>query len=169
MFSFPKAKCWWVSQSRHRVFKPRHPHVRILLLKNIYSYFNTSAASIVQLGWEISLSLAQELISTDKNAFFLLHKLLSTSLFGFGNRLDQCFHFFFFFFFIYHNWSLITILWWFFTCIHTNQPWVYMCSPSWPPPSSSFPIPSLRAFPVHQPWAHSLIHPTWNGDLFHIW
>ena len=33
-----------------------------------------------------------------------------------------------------------------------NQPWIYMCSPSWSPPTS-LPIPSLWVFPVHQPWA----------------
>ena len=48
------------------------------------------------------------------------------------------FFFFFFHFLIYFNWRLITILWWFLPYIHMNQPWVYMCSPSWtslPPPS----------------------------------
>ena len=36
--------------------------------------------------------------------------------------------------------NYFTILWWFFPYIHMNQPWVYMCSPSWPslpPPSPS--------------------------------
>ena len=43
-------------------------------------------------------------------------------------------------FLIYFNWRLITILWWFLSYIHMNQPWVYMCSPPWPslpPPSPS--------------------------------
>ena len=35
--------------------------------------------------------------------------------------------------------------------IDMNQPWVYMCPPSWNPPNS-LAIPSLRAVPVHQPW-----------------
>ena len=34
-----------------------------------------------------------------------------------------------------------TILWWFLPCIDMNQPWVYMCSPSWTPvPPPSHPI-----------------------------
>ena len=36
--------------------------------------------------------------------------------------------------------SYFTILWWFLPYIHMNQPWVYMCSPSWlslPPPYAS--------------------------------
>ena len=38
----------------------------------------------------------------------------------------------------FFNWRLInfTILWWFLPYIHMNQPWVYMCSPSWTPLSS---------------------------------
>ena len=34
-----------------------------------------------------------------------------------------------------------------------NQPWIYMCSPSRPPPPASLSIPSLWVFPVHQPRA----------------
>ena len=29
--------------------------------------------------------------------------------------------------------NYFTILWWFLPYIDMNQPWVYMCSPSWPP------------------------------------
>ena len=57
--------------------------------------------------------------------------------------------------------------WWFLPYIHMNQPWVYMCSPSWnplPPPSPSHP----SVIPVHQPWAPCLMHRTWTGDLFHM-
>ena len=39
--------------------------------------------------------------------------------------------------------------------IDMNQPWVYMCPPSWTPPSTSLPIPFLWVIPVHQPWAPS--------------
>ena len=43
------------------------------------------------------------------------------------------------FFLIYFNWRLITYnIVWFLPYIHMNQPWVYMCSPSWP----SLPSPS---------------------------
>ena len=38
--------------------------------------------------------------------------------------------------------NYFTIFWWFLPYIHTNQPWVYMCSPSWtplPPPSPYHP------------------------------
>ena len=48
----------------------------------------------------------------------------------------------FLFFKIYFNWRLITILWWFLPYIDINQPWVDMCSPSWPsllPPSHPIP------------------------------
>ena len=38
--------------------------------------------------------------------------------------------------------------------IDMNQPWVYICSPSWP----SLPIPSLRVIPAHQLWAPCLMH-----------
>ena len=36
-------------------------------------------------------------------------------------------------------------------------------------PPSSLPVPSLWVFPVHQPQASSIMHPTWTGDSFHIW
>ena len=72
-------------------------------------------------------------------------------------RNYQCFSFFLSFFFFCHsvlflfyfyfNWRLITILWWFLPYIHMNQPWVYMCSLSWPslqPPSPSHPSGSSQ-------------------------
>ena len=40
-----------------------------------------------------------------------------------------------------------TILWWFLPYINMNQPWIYMCSPSWnplPPPSPSHPSGSSQ-------------------------
>ena len=57
-------------------------------------------------------------------------------------------------FFIYlFNWRLITILWWFLPYTDMNQPWVYMCFPSWtplPPPSASHPSgSSQRTIPEH--------------------
>ena len=36
-----------------------------------------------------------------------------------------------FFLIIYFNWRLITMLWWVLPYIDRNQPWVYMCLPSW--------------------------------------
>ena len=44
-----------------------------------------------------------------------------------------------------------TILWWFLPYIHMNQPWVYMCSPSWP----SLPSPS----PSHPSWSSQCTSP----------
>ena len=43
--------------------------------------------------------------------------------------------------------NYFTILWWFLPYIHINQPWVYMCSPSWsslPPSSPSHPSGSSQ-------------------------
>ena len=36
-------------------------------------------------------------------------------------------------------------------------------------PSTSVPIPSLRAIPVHKPWVPYLMQQTWTGDLIDIW
>ena len=61
----------------------------------------------------------------------------------------------FYFFFIYFyqlEANYFTILQWLLPYIDMNQPWIYMCSPS-EAPSTSLPIPSLWAFPVHQPQA----------------
>ena len=43
--------------------------------------------------------------------------------------------------------NFFTILWWFLPYIHMNQPWLYMCSPSWtplPPPSPFHPSGSSQ-------------------------
>ena len=71
------------------------------------------------------------------------------------------------FFFNYYYFKF-TILYWF--ChIKMNPPWVYTCSPSWPPPTSH-PIPSLWVIPVQQQLqASCILHSTWTGDLFWIW
>ena len=53
--------------------------------------------------------------------------------------------------------------------IDMNLPWVCMCSPSWTPPPTFLPIPSLWVIPVHQPRAPCSMHQTWTGDPFHIW
>ena len=50
--------------------------------------------------------------------------------------------------------NYFTILWWFLTYIHMNQPWVYMCSPSWPslpPPSPSHPSQSSHCTSPEHP------------------
>ena len=55
---------------------------------------------------------------------------------------------------IYFNWRLITLLWWFLPYIHMNQPWVYMCSPSWtslPPPFLSHPSGSSQCTSPEHP------------------
>ena len=53
--------------------------------------------------------------------------------------------------------------------INMNLPRVYTCSPSWTPPSTSLPIPSLWVISVHQPQASCILHRTYTGDLFLIW
>ena len=53
--------------------------------------------------------------------------------------------------------------------INMNPPRVYMCSPSWNPPPTSLPVPSLWVIPVHQPQASCILHQTWTGDSFLIW
>ena len=50
--------------------------------------------------------------------------------------------------------NCFTILWWFLPYIHMNQPWVYMCSPSWtplPPPSPSHPSGSSKCTGPQRP------------------
>ena len=50
--------------------------------------------------------------------------------------------------------NYFTILWWFLSYIHMNQPWVYMCSPSWPflpPPSPSHPSGSSQCTSPEHP------------------
>ena len=61
-----------------------------------------------------------------------------------------------FFKFIFISCRLITLQYcsgFFLPYIDMNQPWIYMCSPSWTPPSTSLPITSPWIIPVHQPWA----------------
>ena len=55
-------------------------------------------------------------------------------------------HFLFLFYFkrIYFSWSIITILWWALRYISMSQPWVSVCSPSWPPPSCSPVLPGCQ-------------------------
>ena len=50
--------------------------------------------------------------------------------------------------------NCFTILWWFLPYIDMNQPWVYMCSPSWtplPPPSPSHPSGSTQCTSPEHP------------------
>ena len=52
--------------------------------------------------------------------------------------------FFFLFSFIYLLYNIVLVL----PYIDMNPPWLYMCSPSWTPPPTSLPIPSLWVNPV---------------------
>ena len=50
--------------------------------------------------------------------------------------------------------NYFTIVWWFLPYIHMNQPWMYMCSPSWPshpPPSPSHPSASSQCTSPEHP------------------
>ena len=72
---------------------------------------------------------------------FNIHKYVTNCLITTATLL------FFSFFKIYFNWRPITILQWFLRYIDMNQPWVYMCSPSWtplPPSSPSHPCGSSQ-------------------------
>ena len=76
---------------------------------------------------------------------------------------DQVSHSFSFFFFLcwvhsffFFNWRLIALQYCggFLPYIHMNQPWVYMCSPSWPyllPPSPSHPSGSSQCTSPEHP------------------
>ena len=97
----------------------------------------------------------------------LLAVLGSWFLFFFFFLLFYVFSFFvvvfIFYFILFFN---FTILYWF---CHTSK-WIrhrYTCVPH--PEPSSFPIPSPRVVPVHQPQASSMVHRTWTGNSFHIW
>ena len=70
---------------------------------------------------------------------------------------------FYYYFFLLYN--IVLVL----PYINMHPPRVYTCSPSWTPPPTSLPIPSLWVIPVHQPRASCIMHRTWTGDSFHIW
>ena len=72
---------------------------------------------------------------------------------------------FIFFIFIFLLYNIVLVL----PYINMHPPRVYTCSPSWTPPPTSLPIPSLWVIPVHQPQASCILHRTWTGDLFLIW
>ena len=75
-----------------------------------------------------------------------------------------------FFSFIFISWRLITLQYYIVFSIHWHESAMDLhVFPILNPPPSFLPIPSLWVFPVPQPWALSLMHPTWAGDLFHIW
>ena len=92
------------------------------------------------------LSLIQEcsLPRSPASLFLILEKQIRwKDYINFENKVFFCFCFFFKLTY-YFNWRLITLQYCsgFLPYIDMNQPWVYMCSPSWtplPPPSPSHP------------------------------
>ena len=65
--------------------------------------------------------------------------------------------FFSFFPVIFISWRLITILEWFLPYIDMNQPWIYVCSPSWTP----HPSPS----PSHPSGSWTFLKRSWRGSF----
>ena len=75
---------------------------------------------------------------------------------------------FFFIYFYCFDANYFTILQWFLPYIDMDQPWIYMCSPSWISLSPS--SPSHPSGHPGVPALHTcLMHPTWTGNLFHSW
>ena len=91
---------------------------------------------------------------------------LSVYMYFFFNRCQSYILLFFFFFLFY----FLTLQYCIGFAIYRNESATGIhVFPILNPPPSSFPIPSLWVFPVHQPRASSIMHRTWTGDSFHIW
>ena len=98
------------------------------------------------MGWH---SLLQGIFLTQGSNLHLLH------------WQAYSFYYYYYFFLLY---NVVLVL----PYINMHPPQVYMCSPSWTPPPTSFPIPSLWVIPVHQPQASCILHRTWTGNSFLI-
>ena len=81
---------------------------------------------------------------------FLVSLYFSLLIFLFCSYISFFFLSFFLFFFLLYN--IVLVL----PYIDINLPQVYMCSPSWTPLPTSFPIPSIWVIPVQQPQASSI-------------